>query len=754
MGTAAAPRHYFEFKSQAVADGTFEVLRFEGRESLGALYSFDITLLSADTQLDLEAMLDSPSVLSIGTGEETARFHGILSSFSVTQQLKHFAMYTTRLVPVPWILTQTLCSQVFVDQTLPQIFMTVFGQYHLQEGRHYDLKLTRKYETCNHICQYNESHWDFLLRWMQRKGLYFFFDQERNGRMVITDNKIAHAPMRHGDALRYDPVSGLDFIQERHHIKQFHAQWKSHPKTVRYKDYNYLKPDLPILAEEEVSDAGAGDVFHYAGNIQNHDAAVERARTRAQALRSESFRHFGQCMTPFMQPGYTFEVAEYYKDKENRNYLCVNANHQGSQQNRVLAYLGLQQLKNDDFFYRNSFEAISHADQFRPVRTVPWPRMHGMLQAHVDGLGDAAYAELDDHGRYKVVLPFDRSSRPNGHNSCWLRKAESYIGGDFGMHFPLHRGTEVLLAFQDGDPDLPLIAGAVPNPLQPSLVTSENPSKSMITTAGGNKIHIEDKEDEKRLLFHVTKADAFMRLGVPNDPSDCDKTEETDELDGIRFCTPDMFNIYAGAANETVIGNLNEVTLGWEQWGTFRGNLNAVLGGAVNLALAGEFEFKLGEKKLYNQNELKIVANNFAITEESLKELSKETSTFATEKLEAVDDQYKAADQELKSITMDTSVAEKQDRITMEECFLGGEETRLADQKLRVHKEDMQMSGISLKMEQKKTEMAESECALDGETVQLAEKRSQECQERMELATSKMQMASEKTVTAATNMKL
>lgn len=42
------------------------------------------------------------------------------------------------------------------------------------------------------------------------------------------------------------------------------------------------------------------------------------------------------------------------------------------------------------------------------------------------------------------------------------------------MHFPLKPGTEVLTGFVDGDPDRPLIVGAVYRPDTPSPVTSAN----------------------------------------------------------------------------------------------------------------------------------------------------------------------------------------------------------------------------------------------------------------------------------------
>ena len=60
--------------------------------------------------------------------------------------------------------------------------------------------------------------------------------------------------------------------------------------------------------------------------------------------------------------------------------------------------------------------------------------------------------------------------------------AEPYAGkSDSGMHFPLLAGTEVALAYVNGDPDRPIILGALPNPLTPNVVTSSNSTRNRIS---------------------------------------------------------------------------------------------------------------------------------------------------------------------------------------------------------------------------------------------------------------------------------
>ena len=59
-----------------------------------------------------------------------------------------------------------------------------------------------------------------------------------------------------------------------------------------------------------------------------------------------------------------------------------------------------------------------------------------------------------------------------------MRLVQPYAGSGYGSHHPLHKGTEVVLAFLDGDPDRPIIVGAVPNAQTPGPYAAANAARS------------------------------------------------------------------------------------------------------------------------------------------------------------------------------------------------------------------------------------------------------------------------------------
>jgi type VI secretion system secreted protein VgrG len=102
------------------------------------------------------------------------------------------------------------------------------------------------------------------------------------------------------------------------------------------------------------------------------------------------------------------------------------------------------------------------------------------------------YSVLDDHGRYTIRFLFDTAPAGEHKASRPVRMIQPHAGPDYGMHFPLKPGIEVLLAFVNGDPDRPLIVGAVPNPETPSPVRKQNSMMNRIKTVSGILVEMND----------------------------------------------------------------------------------------------------------------------------------------------------------------------------------------------------------------------------------------------------------------------
>lgn len=108
----------------------------------------------------------------------------------------------------------------------------------------------------------------------------------------------------------------------------------------------------------------------------------------------------------------------------------------------------------------------------------------GIVQPGSDG-ETGGIAQLDAEGRYLVQFHFDTTQPGEERASHRVRMAQPFAGPSYGMHFPLRRGTEVLVAFTNGDPDRPVIVGALYNTASPSPVVASNATKHQIKAASG-----------------------------------------------------------------------------------------------------------------------------------------------------------------------------------------------------------------------------------------------------------------------------
>ncbi|NYS43176.1 type VI secretion system tip protein VgrG, partial [Pseudomonas syringae pv. actinidiae] len=149
------------------------------------------------------------------------------------------------------------------------------------------------------------------------------------------------------------------------------------------------------------------------------------------------------------------------------------------------------------------FEAIPYAEKvcFRPALQNK-PQIAGTVPARVTSTREHdPYGHIDIEGRYKVNFLFDRDSWKPGTESLWLRLARPYAGDTHGLHLPLICGTEVAIAFEQGDPDRPYIAHALHDSQYPDHVTlgKRDYTRNVLRTPANNKLRMEDLRGQEHI---------------------------------------------------------------------------------------------------------------------------------------------------------------------------------------------------------------------------------------------------------------
>jgi type VI secretion system secreted protein VgrG len=514
----------FTIGSPALPKGT-RVVGFRGSEGISRLYAFEIHVELAPGEGDsfeLSAAVGAKGTLTLDRqdGRPPFAYHGIFSEAALVHHERDGrAFLRAVLVPRLWRLTQTLHSRIFTQQAIPDILKKTLDDGGLTSAD-YRLQLTGQYPPEEHVCQYRESCFDFLSRWMEREGIYYFFEQGDDGEtLVLADNKSAHEALPPAP-VRFFPLLGHD-VSAGECLHAFVCRQRALPASVSFKDYDHTKPALDVSGSAPVSPTGLGAINVHGARFFTPEAGKRLAQLRAEEMRAREQVFTGSGTAFFLRAGYTFDLYDHPRAAFDAKYLVTEVEHFGNQSARTAEMLRLTGLAGlaEDEVYRVEVTAIPATVQFRAEQRAPWPRIYGTEHGVVDGEADSEYAQLDDHGRYLVRFAFDESGLPDGKASTRVRMMQPHGGGVEGWHFPLRKETEVLLTFLGGDPDRPVIAGVVPNAEKPSPVTKANQTRNVIQTGGRNRMEIEDKAGFERVTWTTPYADGMIRMGSPNGAS-------------------------------------------------------------------------------------------------------------------------------------------------------------------------------------------------------------------------------------------
>ena len=516
---------WYSLSTASSQDTGFQVAAMDGVEALGETYYFDLDLVSPNFNLDLSELLGTGATFAFSPwGAGLRYFHGVLTRVEAVREVDTRSMlYRVRLEPWFAQFRQSQTNIAYVDDVnglaLSDLITQVMDRQGFQSGFDYALELSAPITSRKFVTQYHESDMDFLRRWLEFEGSYYYFDQgdsDGSETIIFVDDisALAMDPI----ALQYRGGAAISTEQYLSALLSFGETQTGVPQTASLQNYNYRRAQDLVAATADNNGAGWGTVMAYGGDLRNEDQANAYANLRAQALGVgwQVFR--GESYVSQLGAGSTISVSGHPRDSLNSNFLVTKVRHRGSQAGfGISAGGGPNDAAVEQSFYVAEFEALSSATQFRLPLTTPRPNIAGYLLAQVDAEdGSAAY--MDDYGRYKVLLPHDSTDHDPTKGSAWVRAATSFQGpgspGQTGFHFPLLQGTEVALAFLDGDPDQPIIAGVLNNSLIPQNVNQNNPAVNRIVSQLGHELHLDDSTATPAIRMQSSSAAVSVLVGA------------------------------------------------------------------------------------------------------------------------------------------------------------------------------------------------------------------------------------------------
>ncbi|MBC7718889.1 MAG: type VI secretion system tip protein VgrG, partial [Chitinophagaceae bacterium] len=424
----------FSFTSNKFADNAFAVVNMTGVEMLSTTFRFEVILACDADDIDFKKILTSLVTLTIFAPGATqgAAYKGMLQQFDQLQKAGGVVFYRAVLVPRVARLARYRTSDVYLDsQTVPQILVALLESSGFS-ALDYEVKTRAIYRTRDLVCQYQETNLDFVNRWTEKEGLYYYFDHsgEVEKMVFVDDNTLLPGSIL---SVNYRPVDTQSSISSYDAVQNFVCRQRPLPKQVILQDFNYMLAKVPLVQASTVDLLGEGDVMLYGENFLTPDEGKRYADIRAQELVCGGTVFVGDATAVGLRSGYFMHIPWHYRDSYKGDYLVTRVNHAGSQAGMLLS--GIQSpyaAQGGETSYTCTFEAIPRAIQFRSERRTPRPHVGGTVSAVIDASGDGQYAEIDSLGRYKVQMPFVKPGRPAGKGSAYIRMATPYSGSGHG----------------------------------------------------------------------------------------------------------------------------------------------------------------------------------------------------------------------------------------------------------------------------------------------------------------------------------
>ena len=519
-----------------------DVLLFRGltgEEGLSRLFEFEVLALAENkTKVPFEDLLGKRVTVKMKMGlDETPCFlNGLCHRVRQGGRDETFTTYRIGMVPDAWKLSKKARSRIFQQMTVPEILKKVFSGFDVS------WELSARYEPRDYCVQYRESDLNFACRLMEEEGIWFCF-KHRDGShtMVVGDSATVHPDVPGETTVKYEELEGG--VRDEERIWAWEKTQEVRSGKVTLWDHHFEVPHKHLEAEEPIiSSVAAGTVTHrlcVGGNdewelydwpgeyAQRYDGVgptggdqrqevqkvfQDNERTASLRMDEETFPGLvarGETNAKHLRAGHRFDLDKHFN--ANGGWVVLEAAYEALQ-------TGDYRSGNDRIEFAAQVTCIPEGVRYRPPRTTAKPIIAGTQTAVVVGpQGEEIFT--DKYGRVKVQFHWDRDGKNDPKSSCWIRVAQLLAGRRWGSSFLPRIGQEVVVAFEEGDPDCPIVVGVVYNPDQMPPYLGDGPdakhrndknlsgvkSNTTLGGAGFNEWRFDDTKGKEQVFVHAEK---------------------------------------------------------------------------------------------------------------------------------------------------------------------------------------------------------------------------------------------------------
>jgi type VI secretion system secreted protein VgrG len=236
-------------------------------------------------------------------------------------------------------------------------------------------------------------------------------------------------------------------------------------------------------------------------NLIDQGVGENLAKYRLEAVQSRDQRRFSTGGAASLLPGALITLERHPDSDENREYLVTYCSH-------TFGSSSYRSGDGDFVGYFGDYEMTPSDRQFRAPLVTHKPEIAGLQSALVVGK-EGEEIDVDEQGRICVQFYWDRKKKA----SRRIRVGQFWAGMQRGALYLPRIGDEVMVAYEEGDPDRPLVVGSVynGNNTVPTPLPAKKTHSGILTRSskGGAGYHM--------LLFEDLAGSEFVKLRSQKD---------------------------------------------------------------------------------------------------------------------------------------------------------------------------------------------------------------------------------------------
>ncbi|TBL87526.1 type VI secretion system Vgr family protein [Hafnia alvei] len=492
-----------------------DVLAFTGEEHLSQPYRYTIEFTSSAKDIQPAQMLmqdatftlnATPNALaSLGAAlsmtppvmQALRTVHGVIQRFKRLSTSRDESRYEVTLVPRLALLAKSHQHAIYQNLSVPEIVEKILRDRHGFKGQDFLFTLAHTYPKRELVMQYGENDLQFISRLLAEIGIWFRFTADPKLNIDVVEFYDDQQHYQFGTSLPLRNPSGMNDVG----VESVWGLTSAHQvveNRVTTRDYNYRQAQSWMDGDVDVTRGDKttyGEAYHYA---DNYLAAGDKNSPQSEP-ESGSFyarlRHERYLNQQTLLHGFTTSAALSPGQELKVDGDAPEAFRQGA------VIVAISSKARRDQSYEVEFTAIPYSENvcFRPEPSAK-PVMAGTIPARVTStVVNDTYSHIDKDGRYRVSFDFDRDEWQAGCESLWVRQARPYAGDTYGLHAPLLAGTEVAIAFEEGNPDRPYIAYALHDSKHGDHVTLQNYKRNVLRTPANNKLRLDDERGKEHI---------------------------------------------------------------------------------------------------------------------------------------------------------------------------------------------------------------------------------------------------------------